>query len=100
MVVETGLDSLYSLEDEKEVLVGFLDERGPQTTANTQGYGRSAKASIIKDTTRYKANTFGFYAPNGASVISFMENSKKESVCSFLEEIRECTTRMRAFLWF
>lgn len=90
MVVETGLDSLYSLEGENEVLVGFFDECGPQTTANTQRVWSFGKTSIIKDTTRYKANTFGFYAPGGASVVSFMENSKKESVCSFLEEIREC----------
>ena len=90
MAVETGLGSLYSLEGENEVLIGFLDECAPQTTANTQRVWSFGKASIIKDTTRYKANTFGFYAPGGASVIGFMENSKKESVCSFLEEIREC----------
>lgn len=41
-----------------------------------------------KNTTKMKANTFGFYAINGESVVDFKENSKKESVCEFLEEIR------------
>ena len=36
-----------------------------------------------------RANTFGFYAINGESVVDFKENSKKESVCDFLEKIRE-----------
>jgi len=36
-----------------------------------------------------RANTFGFYAINGESLVDFKENSKKESVCEFLEKIRE-----------
>jgi len=32
---------------------------------------------------------FGFYAIDGESVIDFKENSEKESVCEFLEKIRE-----------
>ena len=38
--------------------------------------------------TRVKANAFGFYAINGRSTIDFKDNSKKESVCEFLENIR------------
>jgi len=44
---------------------------------------------VKKNTTRLKANTFGFYAINGKSVIDFKEHSKKEDVCEFLEKIRE-----------
>ena len=36
-----------------------------------------------------RVNTFGFYAINGESVVDFKEDSKKESVCEFLERIRE-----------
>ena len=36
-----------------------------------------------------RANAFGFYAINGESVVDFKEDSKKESVCEFLEKIRE-----------
>ena len=35
-----------------------------------------------------RANTFGFYSVNEKSVVNFKENSKKESVCEFLEKIR------------
>jgi len=77
-----------SLEDEKKVLLGFLDECRPQTCANTQRVWSFGKALIVKDTTPYQANTFGFYAPFGISVVGFKEDSKKESVCSFLEEVR------------
>ena len=37
---------------------------------------------------KLRANTFGFYALNGTSVIDFKQNSKKESVCEFLTRIR------------
>jgi putative transposase len=67
-----------SLEGASNVLLGFFDECRPQTGANTQ---RVWSFGII-------GLNFGFYAPDGRSVISFMENSKKESVCTFLEEVR------------
>ena len=47
------------------------------------------KPVVKKNTTKIKANTFGFYAINGESVVDFKEDSKKESVCEFLERIRE-----------
>jgi putative transposase len=56
------------------------------------------KATIVKDTTKYRANTFGFYAPNGVSVAEFMENSRKESVCSFLEEVRKSNPKAKIAL--
>ena len=46
------------------------------------------KPTIYKNTTKFKANSFGFYALNGNSVIDFKERSKKECVCEFLDEIR------------
>jgi transposase len=53
------------------------------------------KAISVRDTTKYRANTFGFYAPNGVSVSEFMENSKKESVCSFLEDVRKGNPKLK-----
>jgi transposase len=70
-------------------MVGFLDECRPQTGSNTRRVWSFGDPEIRKDTTKYKANTFGFYAPWGGSVVCFKENSRKESVCEFLEEIRE-----------
>jgi len=86
--LRTSLGKLDDLEAKEDVLVGFLDESRPQSSANTVRVWSFDKVSIVKDTTKYQANTFGFYAPYGTSVVAFMENSKKESVCNFLEEIR------------
>lgn len=69
-------------------VVGFLDESSPQTTANTQRLLSFLKPIIYKNTTKYKANAFEFYALNGTSVIDFKEHSKKEDVCDFLRTIR------------
>jgi transposase len=85
--LENALDGLEDLEEES-VLVGFMDECRPQTCANTARVWSFDKPLIIKDTTAYQANTFGFYAPRGTSVVGFKEDSKKESVCSFLEAVR------------
>lgn len=43
----------------------------------------------MKNTGRVRANTFGFYTLNGVSVAGFYEDSKTESVCLFLELVRE-----------
>jgi putative transposase len=69
-------------------IVGFLDESSPQTTSNTQRFLSFGKPTILKNTTKLRANAFGFYALNGVSVIDFKEHSKKEDVCEFFREIR------------
>lgn len=79
----------------EDVIIGFLDESSPQTTANTQRLWSFGKPIIYKNTTRFRANTFGFYALNGNSVIDFRGRSKKEDVCEFLREIR----RMNPVRW-
>ena len=87
-----------ALEVQEGVVVGFLDECSPQSCANTVRVYSFGKATIVKDTTKYRANTFGFYAPNGVSVAEFMENSRKESVCSFLEEVRKSNPKAKIAL--
>ena len=67
------------------LIVGFLDETSPQTTANTQRLWSFGKPEIY--TTKMKANIFGFYALNGESAVDFKEHSKKEDVCEFLYTI-------------
>lgn len=71
------------------MVLGFFDECSPQTTANTQRLWSFGKPKIRKNTTKIRANTFGFYPLNGQSVIDFKENSKKESVCEFFGLIRD-----------
>lgn len=77
------------LDDEEGCIVGFLDESNPQTTSSRQRTWSFDKPEIVKNTTYFRANTFGFYPLNGESVVEFKENSKKERVCEFFEEIRE-----------
>jgi len=72
-----------------DFIIGFLDETSPQLNANTQRLWSFNKPSVKKNTTKMRANTFGFYAINGESILDFKENSRKESVCEFLERIRE-----------
>lgn len=71
-----------------DCVIGFLDESSPQTTSNTVRLWSFNKPAIFKNTTRIKANSFGFYALNGNSVIDFKEHSTKEDVCSFLSAVK------------
>ena len=82
-------------EDVGDVMVGFLDECSPQSCANTVRVYSFGKAINVKDTTKYRANTFGFYAPCGTSIVGIMENSKKESVCSFLEDVKRSNPKAK-----
>ena len=65
-----------------------MDESAPQTTANTVRMWSFRKPIIIKNTTKFRANTFGFYAFNGKGTVNIYTNSKQESVMDFLREIR------------
>ena len=78
-----------ALNGEKRVILGFLDECSPQTDSNTCRVWSLDKPMTVKNTTKYWANTFGFYAPAGRSLVSFKEDSRKGSVCEFLDEVRE-----------
>lgn len=71
-----------------DTVIGFLDESSPQTTANTVRLWSFTKPVIFKNTTKLRANSFGFYALNGSSVIDFKERSTKEDVCDFLSTIK------------
>ena len=54
---------------DEEVIIGFMDESSPQTTANTQRLWSFGKPVIYKNTDKIKANAFGCYMLNGTSVI-------------------------------
>ena len=60
-----------------DFIIGFLDETSPQLNANTQRLWSFNKPSVKKNTTKMRANTFGFYAINGESILDFKENSRK-----------------------
>lgn len=75
-----------------------MDESSPQTKANTQRLWSFKKPLIIKNTDYIKANAFAFYSINGRNLIDFMESSKAENVCEFLEKIVEQNPGKRIIL--
>ena len=52
----------FNIED---IAIGFVDETRPQNTANTVRVWSFEKVRAIKNTTKFGANTIGFYAING-----------------------------------
>lgn len=72
-----------------DTIVGFMDEAAPQTTDNRQRVWSFGKPVKEKNTTKYRANTFGFYPINGKEVIDFEPNSKSPRVCGFLRKIKD-----------
>jgi transposase len=71
-----------------KIALGFMDEASPQTTSNTVRLWHFGHPGIVKNTTRYKANTIGFYAIKGQSVDGFLQDSTQESIQSFLGKVR------------
>ncbi|MEM3431362.1 MAG: transposase [Candidatus Micrarchaeia archaeon] len=70
-------------------IIVFIDQISPQTTSNNIRFWSFNKPEIFRNTDRYKANVFVFYSLNGANVVDFPENSKKESIISFLKKTRK-----------
>ena len=70
-------------------MIRFLNESSPQTTAYTVRLWSFHKPVIIKDTSKYRANTFGFHSINGKSAVDFQVHSKKENAVRFLKKIWE-----------
>lgn len=84
-------DSLKKAVNEihEKCVIGFLDQAAPQTTDNKQRFWSFDKPKITKNTTKYRANTFGFYPINGKEVVEFMARSTARYVCEFLRIISE-----------
>lgn len=74
--------------DENSIAIGFLDEASPQLTANTVRVWHFGKGRSVKDTTKRKANTIGFYAIAGQSVNDFLDCSTSAAIAEFLPKIR------------
>jgi transposase len=76
-------------EVKEPCVFGFLDQAAPQTRDNKQRFWSFDKSRIIKNTSKYRANTFGFYPLNGKEVVEFMGRSTVYYVCEFLQMIRD-----------
>ncbi|MEM3455805.1 MAG: hypothetical protein QXT72_04555 [Candidatus Micrarchaeia archaeon] len=73
----------------EDSIIVFIDQISPQTTSNSIRFWSFNKPEISRNTDRYKANVFGFYSLNGANVVDFPENSKKDSIISSIKKTRE-----------
>ena len=87
LLMQSIIEAVKGLPE--NTVVGFVDEASPQTTDNRQRVWSFGKPTAKKNTTKYRANTFGFYPINGAEALEFYENSKAPSVCEFLHRIKD-----------
>jgi transposase len=83
---------------EDEISIGFIDEARPQNTANTVRVWSFGKARIKKNTTKFAANTIGFYAIKGNSVNDFLVDSKAASIAAFFDRIKESNINYKAIV--
>ena len=102
-ILENQLYLVFTLLREKgikeeEIAIGFIDEARPQNTANTVKVWSFEKVRSIKNTTKFEANTIGFYAINGNRVAKFLEDSTASSIAGFLEDIRNSNKEYRAIV--
>ena len=70
------------------MIIGFMDESLPQTTANTQRLWSFGKPTIYKNTNKIKANAFGCYMLMVHQSL-ILRTLKKEDVGEFLKTISE-----------
>lgn len=102
-ILENQLELTFSLlrEEgfkEKEIAIGFIDETRPQNTSNTARVWSFEKVRSIKNSTKFKTNTIGFYAIKGESVKEFLDDSKKESIANFLETVKNANEGYKAIV--
>jgi hypothetical protein len=93
--LQEALDEVEESEsDDEEIVtdggcvVGFFDETFPKPEDVSQRIWDFETPSQEVPVDRFDANTFGFYALNGADAVELMPNSQSESVCAFLRRIR------------
>jgi len=79
----------------KHTVLGFLDECSLQTTANTQRMWSFDHSPLVKNTEKIRANTFGIFAVNGTSLVTFRERSKQEDIREVLKEYMRANPNKR-----
>lgn len=81
------------------VALGFIDETRPQNRANTVRFWSFEPSPVmVRNTDRFQANTIGFYALKGQSVLGFIPDSSAESMAAFLEDVKAKNTSYQAIV--
>lgn len=96
--VNTG--NIIDLNTNKPFLIFSFDEASFQFTSNYIKVWSVEKPEIATDSTRYSCKAGGFYSltPEGNDHLLFMENSKKETIVTCLEEIKHKNPNATIFL--
>jgi len=89
---------VYSPQNPQTQSVWGHETKVSHGTTNTQRLWSLTKPQVKKITTRLKANTFGFYAIKGNSVVYFKENSNKENLIEFFEQIRTANPKRKILI--
>lgn len=102
-LLQSNLDSAHNHLNDKgiqknEIALGFLDEASPQTTANTVRVWTTGYPEIIKNTTKLKSNTIGFYAIYGQSFEESLEDSTAASIAKSLDKVRAVNSDHKAMV--
>lgn len=69
------------------MVLGFLDETSPQSGVNTMRLWGMEKPRVAKNTNNLRANTIGFYALNGTSLVQCRKDNRADNFCEFLKEV-------------
>ena len=87
--VKTG--NIRDLNSNKKVLIYSFDEAAFQFVGNYIKVISLTKPQMKMDTNRYNCKAAGFYSltPEGKDYITFMENSKKETIMDILKDLRK-----------
>ena len=92
--------NIIDLNSNKKVLIYSFDESAFQFVGNYIKVISLTKPQMAMDTNRYPCKAAGFYSltPEGKDYITFMENSKKETIMDLLKDIRKQNPEELIFL--
>ena len=77
------------IRDGEDFVLGFADESAQHINVSTSRVWSLGKPVRKVNSDRIHANTFGFYAMNGESVVLNPECSKSADMCAFLYAVRK-----------
>ena len=100
LIYDEKTGNIFDLKTNRKVLIYSFDESAFQFVGNYIKVISLAKPQMAMDTNRYSCKAAGFYSltPEGKDYITFMENTKKETIMDLLKEIRKQNPEELIFL--
>ncbi|HNT08549.1 transposase [Methanoculleus sp.] len=72
--------------------------RGERPRRLPSGPYRTGLTPLVKNTEKIRANTFGIFAVNGNSIVTFRERSKQEDIREVLKEFKRANPNKRLII--